>query len=165
MGFTVADSIQPRQMSSRPAGISARWCSVGMRPPPSLSWSLAGHHIVIEGAHPTCLPACTHPFTPHPSWRWDPLGISPHDLSPTRRGCGVPYSLLCSPYMEHSCVSSQSFAPLDRVICHSAIASFGLLRTVSHSASQMMAEFLPVQFQLRQRAVEYYLWRLTYART
>ena len=53
-------------------------------------------------------------------------------------------------------------APLDRVIRHSAIASFGLLRTVSHSASQMMAGFLPAEFQLRQRAVEYYLRRLTY---
>ena len=37
-------------------------------------------------------------------------------------------------------------APLDRVIRHSAIASFGLLRTVSHSASQMMAGFLPAEF-------------------
>ena len=53
-------------------------------------------------------------------------------------------------------------APLDRVIRHSAIASFGLLRTVSHSASQMMAGFLPAEFQLRRRAVEYYLRRLTY---
>ena len=53
-------------------------------------------------------------------------------------------------------------APLDRVIRHAAIATFGLLRTVSHSASQMIAGFLPAEFQLCQRAMEFYLWRLTY---
>ena len=53
-------------------------------------------------------------------------------------------------------------APLDRVIRHAAIATFGLLRTVSHSASQMIAGFLPAEFQLRQRAMEFYVRRLTY---
>ena len=55
-------------------------------------------------------------------------------------------------------------APLDRVIHHSPIASFGLLRTVSHSASQMMAGFLAAEFQLRQCALESYLRRLTYGK-
>ena len=53
-------------------------------------------------------------------------------------------------------------APLDRVIRHAAIATFGLLRTVSHSASQMIAGFLPAEFQLRQRVMEFYLRRLMY---
>lgn len=53
-------------------------------------------------------------------------------------------------------------APLDRVIRYFAIASFGLLQIVSHSASQMMVGFLPVEFQLHQRALKYYLQRLTY---
>lgn len=55
-----------------------------------------------------------------------------------------------------------SLAPLDRVIRHCSIASFGLLRTVSHAASQMLAGFLPAEFQLRRRTVDFYLRRLTY---
>ena len=57
---------------------------------------------------------------------------------------------------------SSRLAPLDRVIRHCAIASFGLLRTVSHGASQMIAGFLPADLQLRQRVMEYHLRRLTY---
>ena len=53
-------------------------------------------------------------------------------------------------------------APLDRVIGHAALATFGLLSNVSHSAYQMIAGFLPAEFQLRQRAMEFYLRRLTY---
>ena len=53
-------------------------------------------------------------------------------------------------------------APLDQVICHSTIASFGLLQRVSHSASQMVAGFLPAEFWLCQCALDYYLQRLTY---
>lgn len=53
-------------------------------------------------------------------------------------------------------------APLDRVIRHCAIASFGLLRTVSHEASQMMAGFLSAELYIRQRVLEFYLRRLTY---
>ena len=52
--------------------------------------------------------------------------------------------------------------PLDRVIRHCAIASFGLLHTVSHEASQMVAGFLSAELQLRQRVIEFYLRRLTY---
>ena len=55
-----------------------------------------------------------------------------------------------------------SLLPLDRVIRHCAIAAFGLLRTVSHEAAQMMASFLPVEYQLRRRLMEFYLWRLSY---
>ena len=36
--------------------------------------------------------------------------------------------------------------PLDRVLRHCSIATFGLLRTVSHEAAQMMAGFLPAEF-------------------
>ena len=57
---------------------------------------------------------------------------------------------------------SSRLASLDRVIRHCAIASFGLLRTVSHEASQMIAGFLPADLQLRQRVMEYHLRRLTY---
>ena len=55
-----------------------------------------------------------------------------------------------------------SLAPLDRVIRHCAIATFGLLHTVSHEASQMMAGFLSADLTIRQRLLEFYLRRLTY---
>ena len=54
-------------------------------------------------------------------------------------------------------------APLDRVIRHCAIAIFGLLRTVSHEAAQMLVGLLPAEFQLRRRLMEFYLRRLTYS--
>ncbi len=54
--------------------------------------------------------------------------------------------------------------PLDRVIRLSGIATMGLLRTVSYEVAVMLAGFLPAEFQIRQRTVEFYLRQLTYGR-
>ena len=57
---------------------------------------------------------------------------------------------------------AKRLAPLDRVIRLCGISTMGLLRTVSHEATQMIAGILPSDLQLRQRVVDFYLRRLTY---
>ena len=54
--------------------------------------------------------------------------------------------------------------PLDRVIRLSAIGTLGLLKTTSCEAAEILAGYLPAEFQIRQRTLEFYLRHLTYGR-
>ena len=91
------------------------------------------------------------------------MGPSSHYLSPLGGDTGTPHPFLCcASLVLCSPLFSSRLAPLDRVIRHCAIASFELLCTVPHAASQMIARFLPTDLQLRQRVMEYQLRRLSY---
>ena len=54
--------------------------------------------------------------------------------------------------------------PLDRVIRLSAVGTLGLLRTTSGEVAQVLTGFLPAEFQIRRRTVEFYLRQLSYGR-
>ena len=52
--------------------------------------------------------------------------------------------------------------PLDRVIRLSAVGTLGLLQTTSCEAAEILAGYLPAEFQIRQHTMEFYLRHLTY---
>ena len=156
MGFTVADGIQPRQMSafeywenpSPPDGISDQmvfsWHAsptfdyLGVWLDTTLSWR---EHIQRVSQR-----ALAHVYASS-IVALGPFGdftlLSFVDL--WRLWCSL-LSSMPPLYGVQLCVISGDWPPLIESSVTSAIASFGFLRTVSHSASQMMAGFLPAEF-------------------
>ena len=91
-------------------------------------------------------------------------GFHPHILHRLVHATIFPLLFYAAPIWCSAVQFQARLRPLDRVIRLSAVGTLGLLRTTSCEAAQVLAGFLPAEFQIRQRTVEFYLRQLSYGR-
>ena len=91
-------------------------------------------------------------------------GFHPHILHRLVQATIFPLLFFAAPVWGSAIQFQARLRPLDRVIRLGAVGTLGLLRTTSCEAAQVLAGFLPAEFQIRQRIVEFYLRQLSYGR-